>query len=139
MTDEEYKRLFTWSEYKQVHTRGGRIVHVFEEKSLPSEFKMGAARFVLFLRNGFRPQYKDEALGISLTIDCPQCKDRHIDTPAYWVASTPSMGPVASRHRRTPMMALAALRDDLLEIVTKGQQAQKSYDLVQVCLEEIDD
>jgi hypothetical protein len=168
MTDEEYQRLFTWTEYKQVRTRSDRIVHVFEDKSLPAEFQMGTARFVRFLRNGFRPQYKDAVSGVSLTIDCPQYKDRLIDTPAYWVASTPqykdavsgvsltidcpqykdrlidtpaywvastpSMGPVASRHRRTPMLALAALRDDLLEIVSKGQQAQKSCDIVSAML-----
>lgn len=136
MTDDEYQRLFTWTEYKQVRTRSDRIVHVFEEKSLPAEFQMSTARFVRFLRNGFRPQYKDEVSGISLTIDCPQYKDRHIDTPAYWVASTPSMGPVASRHRRTPMLALSALLDDLLEIVAKGRQAQEISNIVSAMLTE---
>jgi len=131
MTDEEYQKLFPWTEYKQVLTRGDRMICAFEEKSLPTEFRIGAARFVLSLLRGFRPRY-DAASGISLILDCPQYKDKRIDTPAYWVASagTSDTRPVPSRQRRTPMQALAALQADLLEIVTKGQQAQKSYDTI---------
>lgn len=34
MTDEEYQRLFPWTAYKQVHTRGDRTVHAFEQRSM---------------------------------------------------------------------------------------------------------
>jgi len=129
MTDEEYQKLFPWTAYKQVHTRGGRTVRAFEERLLPTEFQIGTARFVFFVQSGYRPRYKADS-GLVLSLYVPMYKGEYIQTPAYWVASTNEMCAASTRQRHTPMQALAALQADLLEIVTKGQQAQKSYDTI---------
>jgi len=134
MTDEEYQKLFPWDEYRhRVSKDGQKHLHTFGNLTI-WQFEIGARTFDLLPRTcNSSSTYYNQPSGISLTLEYPRgvrqpYTGASTRIPALWGASTKESGPI--RLRDTPMEALHAMKEGLLETIIDGSRAQTSLNVL---------
>lgn len=144
MTNEEYQQLFPWNEFT-IAARDGRLAVSFGERPIPLSFKIGEVVFESRAATRYATHYVSQS-GIVLTLQCPHPQpyrtqlqalfghcDGALSDVGMWVAH--KEGPFYPSPRYdTPMQALKALQDWLLQSALRGQQDRRDHDIVSAML-----